>query len=45
MIEKIVYCPRCDRPFTDPKDRRAALRKMEEHMRKAHPDYVPMYED
>lgn len=43
--EKIVYCPRCDRLYYSDKSHAESMRIMEEHLKKAHPDYLPMYED
>ena len=42
---KIVYCPRCDRPFTSKTSRAAAIRAMGAHVKKAHPEYLPMMKD
>ena len=41
---KTVYCPRCDRPFAAP-TRIAALFKMRQHVKKAHPEYDPQWEE
>lgn len=41
---KTVYCPRCDRPFTST-TRVAAMVRMRAHVKKAHPDYDPKWEE
>lgn len=43
--EKTVYCPKCDKPFSSKFTRHAAMQKVEAHLKKAHPEYYPMYED
>lgn len=41
---KTVYCPRCDKPFTAI-TRVAALFAMRQHVKKAHPEYDPRWEE
>lgn len=43
--DKTVYCPaNCDKPFTA-KTRTAAMVKLRAHVKKAHPDYDPKWEE
>lgn len=40
-----AYCPRCDKKFISTISKHAAIQKMEQHMKKAHPEYLAMYKD
>jgi uncharacterized C2H2 Zn-finger protein len=35
-----VYCPRCDRSFSDKKSHLIAMDKLTAHVKKAHPEYT-----
>lgn len=40
-----VYCPRCDRAFTSPLSRVYAMGLLNRHIRKAHPEFIPLWFD
>lgn len=40
------YCPRCDRAFTGSENNKKLVRQtVAAHVRRAHPDYLPFWED
>lgn len=41
---KILYCPRCDRPYAG-KKLIEAWNRLIEHVRLAHPDYDPLWSE
>lgn len=43
-IPKTAYCPRCDRPFIAI-TWVAAMVKLRAHVKKAHPEYDPQWEE
>lgn len=41
---KYAFCPRCDKPFKS-LTKVIAMALMRAHLKKAHPDYIPLYEE
>lgn len=43
-VGKILFCPRCDRPYTG-KKLMEAWNRLIDHVKKAHPDYDPKWSE